>query len=154
MEYLGATKERQSKGKIAQGERDHRIGKGYGHREVWPTLLDYYLDKGMLGGERDADERHSKGIRLRELYYSFNASGKDITTLMMSNATSGQFVVGEELTPGEKAEEKYHAVMRALPVKYHACARFVCIEDKAQDIELVRDMLDALYGAFYRVDGR
>ena len=94
------------------------------------------------------------GIRLRGLYYAFNASGKDITTMMMGSSTSGIFTTGEELNPKEQAEEKYHAVMREVAIPYKATVWRVCLYDnpKQDNIGETIRALDDLYKAFRRVD--
>ena len=150
MKYQGATRERMAKGRIVIQERSKKIGGPVGHADVWHSLLDYLMDKGMLGGDRDSRDRYQAGTKLRELWFRFNTTGKDISTLMMASHSTP--FVEDATTGADRAEEKWHAVLRALPTKYHATAKYVCIEDIAQEYYQTIDMLDALHGAFYRVE--
>lgn len=124
----------------------------YGNRDLDHCVLDWAYRTGHLGKEPDAAERYSQGYRLRELWYSFNPTG---TALEDMGNHKSQFVSEGEIGKGIDAREsEYHAVMKALPEKYRPGVKYLCIEDYWPGIRQAQECLDALYGAFYRIDSK
>lgn len=150
MQYEGATKERLEKEPIVITARDSRVGGSIGQAVKYPLLLDYLKDHGLLGGIEDMQDRHNAGIKLRTLYYTFKRTGKPLDEM---GGHKNQFVIGENLTTAEQAEQSFHAIMKAMPAKYKQIAYIVCVDNQVPreyttDQYIIVDMLDALAGQF------
>lgn len=150
---MGVTFERTQHSEITVEVRTITKGgmvQSYGNRDLDHCLLDRLYRKGMLGGPQDSQERYNMGIRLRDLWYSFNESGINLEEMGQGRklyVSEGEIGVGNDAL-----EAQYHAVMKALPQKYRSTVRAVCIDDIYMPIYQINESLDALYGAFYRVD--
>lgn len=147
----GATKERRERGGVVTRVRSTTRGgitNSYGDEVVEPTLLDALTARGMLGGERDETERYNAGMRLRDLYYSFNVkSSSGCEEHLQFVDSKGSRTVTEDVIENQTAEDKYNEIMRAVPLKYRNVLRNVCIDDIMQEYTITIDALDALHGA-------
>jgi hypothetical protein len=152
---IGVTIERKQHSQISIEPRS--VNKGgmvisYGNRDLEHCLLDKLFNKGFLGSPRDSQERYNMGYRLRDLWYSFNESGINLEQMGQGRklyTSEGEIGVGNDAL-----EAQYHAVMKALPQKYRPTVRAVCIDDILMPINQVIESLDALYGAFFRLDSK
>lgn len=162
MDY-GCTEERKAHGKVIIEPRSVTRGgipNSYGHRVVHENFLDLLADKGYLGNGIDLRDRYEIGSKLRKLYYSFNRSGSCFGDIGGTGKNFHDYVRESEIGVGEDyLEAKYNAVMKALPKKYRTIVRYVCIEAPVNNIDYpvktllaIQDGLDALVGAFYRVE--
>ena len=161
MEFLGCTEQRKQHSKVVIEPREVTRGgipKSYGQRVVYENYLDYLADKGYLGSGVDQRDRYNVGIKLRNLYYSFNRQDNSFKQggggSFVDYVNEGDIGVGDDFL-----EAKYNAIMKATPIKYRPTVRFICVEAELNVgtspayIQLVQDALDALYGAFARVEG-
>lgn len=152
----GTTKERMNHGKIVGRIAEMTAGGiivSVGQRDTEHCYLDFLLNNGLLGPEPDGKTRYDTGYKLRALYYRFSTTGNDYNPRGSSQFTSDA-QVGDET---DLAETLFNNVLRALPRQYKRIVRYVCIEDVVgafdnQTHELIRRGLDALYGAFRRVE--
>lgn len=153
MPIQGATIERAQHSQIIIEVRTLTKGgmvESYGNRDLDHCLLDHLCRTNRLGSPQDSAERYHVGYRLRDLWFSFNESGVNLEQMGQGRkmfTSEGEVGVGNDAL-----EAEYHSVMRALPEKYRNPVRALCIEDR-----LVRDYnqcLDALHGAFHRVDSK
>ena len=158
----GATKERRQHSKITSGYRSNDAG-NFGDMDTEHCTLDWLRENGHLGREHnDIEDRYWSGYKLRKTYYTWKASGKSMMDVF-SGKPSAQFE-SDEPTASDTAEEQFHAIMRALPVKYHGTVRLICIDslnglptDKNGSIGEsvmweIHDSLDALHGAIKRAE--
>lgn len=145
----GATPERRAKTRIITIQIADEAGV-YTHYDAEHCLLDRLRNAGILGGEQDADARYDSGYTLRQAYFSCHSSGQGAIDVFFSARPAYQYTDTEEAS----ALDRYHALLKALPVKYRPLAINVCIADEVPAGSTegdIRDMLDALYGAVYRV---
>ena len=122
----------------------------YRSADKTPTFLDKLKDNGLLGSDmNDIRDRYDAGMHLHALWYGFNASGKSTFDLIDKPAVRYET---EEETEADRMQQKYKDVMTALPVKYRECAHKTCVEGLyCGSLELIIDMLDALWAALDRV---
>ncbi|NCC41790.1 MAG: hypothetical protein EOM21_20730 [Gammaproteobacteria bacterium] len=153
----GATLERKQHGRIVVEARSVTKGgivASYGNRDAEHCYLDWLRNAGHLGHAEDAHDRYDAGMRLRALWYAFNAKGGALEP----GGPKDPMTTESEVNSAEDiAETRFVRVMRALPQKYRVVVRSVTIDDfprqagPAEYHELVRYGLDALWGAFEHV---
>lgn len=147
MGIYGATPERRAKTRIITVQIAEEAGV-YTHYDAEHCFLDRLRNSGMLGSEQDADDRYNSGYALRQAYYACHTSGQGALDAFLARSPH-QYTDNDEAG----ALDRYHAILRALPLRYRPIAIAVCVNDyvqRGQTITDIRDMLDALYGALHR----
>lgn len=150
----GCTIERKNHGRIVIEPRT--VTKGgvvseYGNRDAEHCYLDWLRHHGHLGNNtQDVADRYDAGMRLRELWFTFNRRG----VVYEAGATKDPSTTDSEVgSPEDIAETAYIRVLRLVHEKYRLTARDVAIDEHdrhggAEYYEHIRDAMDALCGAF------
>lgn len=125
------------------------------HRARYADLIEKLAYTGMLGSGRDRQDRQEAAYRLKALWHEFNGQRSSLPA-----PSKGSLSVGYVSEPGDGedlAETRYHKVMGMVPHQYRTTIRRICIDDippAAGQFGLkatITDALDALYGAFIRL---
>jgi hypothetical protein len=112
----------------------------YGDTDTQHCHLDWLLGHGLLGPEEDAQPRYDAGYKLRDVYYRYRSSRRDLAP---SSRTG--FLTDHE-TDADKAEQQFHDIMRALPARYREMVRAMCIGEPRR-FEITRETRAAIYEA-------
>ena len=147
----GASSERRQHSRFSVGVA--AINKGghptsFRHEDTEHCLLDRMFNMGFLGP--NAHERHGQGLRLRELYYSFNVTGVSYEDM---GSHKDMFTKEGEIGRGSDLDEWfYNATLKNIAEPYRSAVRRLCVFDEWSDLRTMQFGLDRLYSAFYEAE--